>query len=198
MPKPAPRLLVAASLAMIFALSGCVTQPTVVEPAIARPVIVVDRAGAELVAAIELLRTGKYPQAEVHLEEIIKARPDIPEAHFNLGWVRQQLNRHDAAIASFQAGLRLQPGNAPALNLLGFSQRETGRFADAEASYLKAIAADPRFDKPQLNLGILYELYLKQGRLAIRHYQQYRALQTTPDPKVDSWIALLEKQEARQ
>lgn len=193
MQKPGHRLLIVASIL----LGGCVTQPKVMEPVITRPVIVVDRADTELVAAIDMLRTGKYPQAEVHLEEIIKARPDIPEAYFNLGWARQQLNRHEAAIGSYQTGLKLRPDNAPALNQLGFSQRETGRFADAEASYLKAIATDPGFDKPQLNLGILYELYLKQRALAVKYYQQYRALQTTPDPKVDGWIAFLEKQEAK-
>lgn len=197
MPKPAlkPILLAIA----VGALAGCASQPVVVsEPVVARPVIVVERAQTELVAVLEMLRTGKLKQAEIHLEEIIKARPDIAEAHFNLGWTRQQLNLHDKAIVHFQDGLRLRPDDVQALNLLGVSQRESGRFAEAETSYLKAIALAPGFDKPQLNLGILYELYLKQRTQALAHYRQYRSLQKTPDARVDGWIAYLERQEARQ
>jgi Flp pilus assembly protein TadD len=196
MPKPALELILLLAAA---ALAGCAGQPAkLAEPEVVRPVIVVERAQTELMAALEMLRTGKLKQAEIHLEEIIKARPDIAEAHFNLGWTRHQLNQHDKAINHFQDGLRLRPDDVQALNLLGVSQRESGRFAEAEASYLKAIALSPGFDKPLLNLGILYELYLKQRPQALARYQQYLALQKTPDPRVAGWVAYLERQEARQ
>ena len=193
-----PRRVLKFLLIACCSLAGCATQTAKIEPVINRPVVVVESAESELVGVLEMLRTGKLQQAEVHLEEIIKARPDIPEAHFNLGWTRHQLNKHGEAITHFEEGLKLRPNDVHALNLLGVSQRETGRFADAEASYLKAIALAPDFVKAQLNLGILYELYLKKRPTALKHYRNYRALSTAPDPKVDGWITLIERQGINQ
>lgn len=181
--------------------AGCATAPAPTPPAeapVVRPVVVVERAQTELVATLALLRDGKLRQAEANLEEIVKVRPDIAEAQLNLGWVRQRLDRHAEAIPAFEAGLRLRPADARALNLLAISQRESGRFADAEASYLRGLAAAPEADRLHLNLGILYELYLKRPRDALTHYRRYQALQKMPDARVGAWIALLERAEAKQ
>lgn len=193
MPKLAAKLMILAGCW----LTGCASAPRVVEAPMARPLIVVDRAPEELVETLKLLRNGKLSQAEIHLEEIIKARPDIPEAHFNLGWTRHRLGKYAEAIGHFRTGLTLRPNDVEALNLLGVSQREQGQFADAEASYRRAIGLAPNFAKPHLNLGILYELYLKQRPAAIDHYQQYLARLDAPDSRVEGWIQLLKRQEAK-
>jgi tetratricopeptide (TPR) repeat protein len=185
-------------LALLLVVAACATPPKpVVEAPVVRPVVVVERAQSELVATLDLLRDGKLRQAEANLEEILKVRPDIPEAHFNLGWVRQRLDRHADAIRSFEDGLRLRPGELRAINLLGISQREAGRFADAEATYRRGLARAPDTASLHLNLGILYELYLQRPRQALEHYRRYQALQAAPDPKVAGWIALLERREGR-
>lgn len=178
-------------------LAGCATTPqapVVVEPEIVRPVVVVERAQVELVATLDLLKAGNLRQAEVNLEEIIKARGDIAEAHFNLGWVRHGLGKYALAVGHFEDGLRLRPGDAQALNMLALSQREAGRFKDSEATYRRAIALHPASDRLNLNLGILYEIYLAQPALALEQYRAYQAKQKTADPKVAAWIALLERQ----
>jgi tetratricopeptide (TPR) repeat protein len=187
----------------VLLLAGCATAPPPPKekepelPQIVRPVVVVERAQTELVAVHDLLKAGNYRQAEANLEEIIKVRPDIPEAHFNLGWVRQKLDRHADAVKAFEAGLKLRVDDAEATNLLGVSLRETGRFAEAEAVYLRGIALAPSMDRLHLNLGILYELYMKRPAQALESYRRYQALQKVPDAKVAGWIALLEKREAK-
>jgi tetratricopeptide (TPR) repeat protein len=190
------------ALILVLFLGGCASAPPPKEkepelPQIVRPVVVVERAQTELVAVHDLLKAGNYRQAEANLEEIIKVRPDIPEAHFNLGWARQKLDRHADAVKAFEAGLKLRVGDVEATNLLGVSLRETGRFAEAEAVYLRGIALAPNLDKLHLNLGILYELYMKRPAPALESYRRYQALQKTPDAKVAGWIALLEKREAK-
>lgn len=163
-------------------------------PAIVRPVVSAERGADELVRALGLIKEGDLPQAEANLEEIVKVRPDIPEAHFNLGWVKHQLQKYDDAVVHLAAGLQLQPNEVRAYNLLAISQRELGRFAEAEASYRKALALAPDNPRLHLNLGILYDLYLLKPDLALEQYRRYQALQAGPEPKVAGWIAVLERQ----
>jgi tetratricopeptide (TPR) repeat protein len=53
--------------------------------------------------------------------------------------------------------LKTNPGHSGALNLLGVVEAQEGNYSEAEATFRKAIAADPRFTGPYLNLGRLYQ-----------------------------------------
>ena len=53
--------------------------------------------------------------------------------------------------------LKTNPTHPGALNLLGVVEAQEGDYRGAEASFEKAIAADPRFTGPYLNLGRLYQ-----------------------------------------
>lgn len=194
-------LIAAASLL----LGGCATTGSgggvaaaKPEPVIVRPVVKVESAVDEMLAVMDLLKEGNLRQAEANLEEILKVRPDIPEAHLNLGWVKQRLGKHAEALAYLESGLRLRPGDPDGMLMVAYSQREMGRFDLAEASYKKLLAAKPERADAHLNLGVLYELYLFQPALALQHYRTYQGLQATPDTKVAGWIAVLERQEARK
>lgn len=166
-------------------------------PAIPRPVVAPERGGEVLLAAIELLKAGRLAEAEANLETVVQVRPEIAEAHFNLGWVRQRLNKHAEAIPPLEKGLQLKPTELRAYNLIGISQRELGQFAAAETTYRKALAVAPGYDRLHLNLGILYDLYLFQPLQALAHYRRYQALQPTPDARVAGWIAVLERMEKK-
>jgi tetratricopeptide (TPR) repeat protein len=190
----------AISLLAAAIVAGCATSGSVQpesEPVIVRPVVVAEHGGEWLLGAIALIKEGNFRQAEANLEEIVKVRPDIPEAHFNLGWVKQQLRKHAEAITHLRAGLQLRPGDVRAANLIAISQRELGLFSEAEATYIEALTVAPDYDKALLNLGILYELYLRKPQLALERYRRYQALRQTPDTRVAGWIAVLERQEAK-
>lgn len=166
-------------------------------PVVPRPVVAPERGGEVLLAAIELQKAGRLAEAEAALEAVVQARPEIPEAHFNLGWVKQRLNKHAEAISHLERGLQLKPTELRARNLIGISQRELGQFAAAEMTYRNALAVAPGYDRLHLNLGILYDLYLFQPQQALEHYRQYQALQSTPDARVAGWIAVLERMEKK-
>ena len=53
--------------------------------------------------------------------------------------------------------LKTHPAHSGALNLLGVVEAQEGNYGGAEASFEKAIVADPRFSGPYLNLGRLYQ-----------------------------------------
>lgn len=187
------------ALAVLVA-AGCgpatsVVRPDVpVEPVIVRPVVVAEKGSEELLKAVALLKDGQFRQAEANLEEIVKVRPELAEAHLNLGWVKHRLGKHKEAIAHLEQGAQLKPDEPAALRLIALSQRELGEFAAAEATYAKALERFPNDDKLLLNTAILYDIYLFQPLLALDYYRRYQALQATPDPRVAGWIALIERQ----
>jgi tetratricopeptide (TPR) repeat protein len=167
------------------------------EPPVPRPVVPVERAAAELQATVALLKEGNFRQAEANLEEILKARPDLAEAHFNLGYARQQLKKCEEAIPPLQQGLKLKPNEVRAYNLIAICERTLGRFADAERTYQNALLLFPDDADLNFNVGILYELYLFKPELALKHYRKFQSLQPLPDAKVAGWITQLERKEVK-
>lgn len=197
------------SLLLVSALVGCGPSAPVkpdraagpeAAPAVlpvARPVISVERAGDELLAAIALLKAGDFRQAEVNLEEIVKVRPDLVEAYFNLGWARFQLKKCRDAIPVLQEGLKQRPAEIAAVNLTAICQRTLGQFAEAEKTYQQGLLVAPDNDKLHMNIGVLYDLYLFRPDLALGHYRRFQSLQKTPDARVAGWIALLERMDSK-
>ena len=167
------------------------------ETPVARPSISAGRAEEELVSTIVMLKEREFRQAEAHLEEIVKVRPDLVEAHFNLGWTRLNLGKCKESIVALQDGLKLKPLEVSALNLLAICQRMLGKFAEAERIYQQALVAAPDNAKLHLNIGVLYDLYLFRPELALVHYRRYQALQNEPDARVAGWITLIERKEGK-
>lgn len=198
------------SLLLAAALSGCGSsapvkpdadragQAAAVEILPAdRPVVLAERGGEAMVAAIALLKAGEFRQAEINLEEIVKVRPDLVEAHFNLGWARFQLKKCREAIPVLLDGLKLKPADIAAFNLIAICQRTLGQFTEAEKTYLQGLLLAPDNDKLHLNIGVLYDLYLFRPEQALEHYRQYQSLQKSPDTRVAGWIALLERKDGK-
>ena len=167
------------------------------EPPVERPVIQVDRTDDAIALAIGLIKENNYRQAEANFEEIVKVRPDIGEAYFNLGLVKFKLKKYVDAINQLTLGLKIKPQDTGAINLLALCQRSLGKFVDAEASYKRALALDPINETAHFNIGVLYELYLFKPELALEHYREYQKLQKTADAKVAGWVAALERKAAK-
>ncbi len=142
-------------------------------------------------AAVKLIETNQFKEAEPLLEGLVKENPGYSGPLTNLGIVYYKTGRRDLALAAFSRAAVANSRNAIAYNWLGIIYRETGDYARAEQAYLRALQGDSDFADAHLNLGILYDQHLKRPAQALEHYKRYRRL-APGGVQVEAWIAALE------
>jgi tetratricopeptide (TPR) repeat protein len=205
------------SLALCALAGGCATPPPappaaapaeqVTERGAARPSPAAPSAAAkpapapapkiEVAAAVQLaferavaaLAAGRSDEAEQGFLALTKSNPELGGPFANLGLIYRRAGKLEPAAAQLEQAVRASPGQAVYLNQLGIVYREQGRFADARRAYEQAIDIAPEYAAPQLNLGILLDLYLWDSPGALAAYERYLALSPEGDEKVRKWVA---------
>jgi predicted Zn-dependent protease len=130
-----------------------------------------DLAGAQRTAEMVLAR-GAHPGA-LHLLGLVRARqnrleeavqligralallPGQPQMLFNYGKMLAVLGRDPEAVKALEAAALALPDYAEAWNNLAEVQRRMGNLADAEKSFRKVLALQPKHLFAKLSLGIL-------------------------------------------
>ncbi|MFV9615434.1 MAG: tetratricopeptide repeat protein, partial [Gammaproteobacteria bacterium] len=59
---------------------------------------------------------------------------------------------------------------------------------DAKKDYEKAIELKPDYSNAHYNLALLYDIYLQEMALAIKHYETYLSLIKKPDEATQEWV----------
>ncbi len=198
------RLLTAA---LCLAAAGCATPPPSpeVEPAssttaaapTAGPPTAAPAPGVEVSAqtrlaferAVAALAAGRQDEAEQEFTALTKSNPELGGPHANLGLIYRRAGKLEQAATQLELAVQASPQQAVYFNQLGIAYRELGRMADAQRAYEKAIELAPDYPAPWLNLGILLDLYLWDGRGALAAYERYLALAGDGDQKVRKWAA---------
>jgi len=67
------------------------------------------------------MRQGKLDEAVQHLDEALRIKPDLADAHCELGQALAKLGRLDEAVQHLTEALSLRPGYAEADNNLEWS-----------------------------------------------------------------------------
>lgn len=143
--------------------------------------------------AISNMAKQQWVKAEPLLLQAIALAPNYSGLYYNLGRVYQNLNRPEDAATQYQNAIALNKNNIYAYNALAQLKRENGAFEEAETAYLQALAVWPDHAASHKNLGILYDLYVGKLPQALAQYQEFQALQETPDRLVGAWIVDLER-----
>ncbi len=138
--------------------------------------------------ARQALRAGRMEEAQRGFEALTQAHPELGGAHANLGLIHRQAGRLAQAVAALEQAVKASPDQPQYWNQLGIARRMHGQFVPAREAYEKAIALDPGYAAPVLNLGILNDLYLGDGRRALELYGRYLALSPGGDATVDKWV----------
>ena len=118
---------------------------------------------------LALFRSGEVEESILAHEEAIRLDPLDLDAHRNLAIILISSGDHRRAAAISEAGLSAglksglenSPVQAGLLNTHGMALWKLGEKTRAEGELKKAIAADPGFDRPYLNLS---RLLVEQGR----------------------------------
>ena len=114
-------------------------------------------------AAMALYEAGKYPEAALALEKLLRQVPGSFEVQELLGIVYASESQFEKANAHFEAAVHLEPASAPARTNFGTNLVRLGKTELAEQQFRKAIALAPEDYEGNHNLG---ELYARLNRVS--------------------------------
>jgi Tfp pilus assembly protein PilF len=169
------------------------------EPAKKNPPRAPGNAEAQILRAIIFQRAGDRTNAGVWFEKAAKSRPDLVEAHFQLGLLRIESNDAEGARVPLETAVRFAPANAEARLALGeayrlqalstFDGKLGWERAKAEYNWVLAAPKASALVKAlaQYDLGLLYFLVPGVDNLqdvprldkAIDYFRQYQASKGT-------------------
>jgi tetratricopeptide (TPR) repeat protein len=126
-------------------------------------------------------------EAVAHFKEALRLKPDLAEAHTNLGNALQRMGRLKEAVAEYRESVRLKPDVAEAHNNLGNVLPKLGQFKEGEVECREALKIDPDHRDAHYNLGIILQAMRKPEAAA----QFQEALRLQPDsPQVHNSLGI--------
>jgi len=172
----------AAASAPAAAASAVAAPPPKVEP----PVPAAARRAFD--DALRAMRAGRSEDAERGFKALAQSNPDLGGPHANLGVIYRQAGKYDESIAALERATKAGPEQPVYFNQLGISYRHAGQFEKARGAYERAVSLDPNYAAAQLNLGILFDLYLRDSARALEAYERYAQLTGGKDATVAKWV----------
>ncbi len=148
------------------------------------------RALADFNRAVGMMRAGNSSEAELEFKQISVTYPQLSTPYVNLGILFRKGGHLDQSEDALKSAVQRNGSSAIAWTELGATQRMRGEFKDAQASYEKAIAADPNYAAAYRDLGVLSDLYLGDPESALTAFERYKEI-TGEDKPVSTWIAEL-------
>jgi tetratricopeptide (TPR) repeat protein len=138
--------------------------------------------------ALRALRAGRSDDAERGFKALAQSNPELGGPHANLGVIYRQAGKLPESVAALERAVKASPEQPLYFNQLGISYRYQGQFAKARAAYERAMELDPGYAAAPLNLGILFDLYLRDNARALEAYDRYMALAGGKDATVAKWV----------
>ncbi len=126
---------------------------------------------------VALLQHGYLEPAASSFEQVIEAKPDDPEAYYNLGTLYLRQNKLEKARERLGQAVQLRPNHAEAWNNLGMISAQEGHGEEAAHDFQESLRARPTYVTALLNLGGLYR---RNGNLGEAEKYLTQALQLEP------------------
>jgi Flp pilus assembly protein TadD/peroxiredoxin len=127
---------------------------------------------------VALFQRGFLDQAAASFRQVIAAKPNEPEAYYNLGTLYLRKNDLAQAEQFLEQTIKLRPSYPEAWNNLGMIAAQQGRSDDAIRNFRESLAQRPDYATALLNLG---NVYRRQGNFAESEKLLKRALELEPE-----------------
>jgi len=138
---------------------------------------------------VSFFQHGYLEQAEASFKQVIAAKPDNPEAHYNLGTLYLRRNAFENARQYLGQTVKLRPDYPEAWNNLGMVAAHENRADEAIRNFQQALQLRPTYTVALLNLG---NLYRRQGNFGEAEKLLNRAHEIAPDdPEVNYNLGML-------
>ena len=105
---------------------------------------------------VALFQHGYLEQAADSFQQVVSARPNEPEAYYNLGTLSLRQNNFEKARYYLQQTLKLRPDYPEAWNNLGMISAQQGQANQALQDFQQALLLRPRYATALLNTGNVY------------------------------------------
>ena len=111
---------------------------------------------------VAMFQRGYLDQAAASFKQVIAAKPEEPEAYYNLGTLYLRKNALPEARNYLERTVKLRPDYPEAWNNLGMVAGQEGRTEEAIRNFQQSLSLRPGYVTAQLNLG---NLYRRQGSI---------------------------------
>jgi Flp pilus assembly protein TadD/peroxiredoxin len=127
---------------------------------------------------VAMFQHGYLNEAAASFQQVVDAKPNDPEAYYNLGTL--SLQRHDFPQARhyLEQALKFRPNYPEAWNNLGMMAAQQGDAAEAIQNFRQSLLLRPAYATALLNLG---NVYRRQGDFEKAQESLKRALEIQPD-----------------
>ncbi|MGH7125161.1 MAG: tetratricopeptide repeat protein [Stellaceae bacterium] len=112
---------------------------------------------------------GRLREAEQLYRALLARHPNFVEAHNNLGYLLQSLNRNDEALTHYLTALRIKPDFADAMINLGNALQALNRHEEAISRYAAALKIRPNYPEAYLNFGNALQALNRAGEAVARY-----------------------------
>jgi Flp pilus assembly protein TadD/peroxiredoxin len=138
---------------------------------------------------VALFQHGYLEQAAASFEQVIAAKPDDPEAYYNLGTLHLRRNELREARERLEQTLKLRVDYPEAWNNLGMVAAQEGHADEAERNFKQSLRLRPDYVTAMLNLG---NVERRGGALAAAETLFNRAVQLEPEnPEANYSLGML-------
>jgi tetratricopeptide (TPR) repeat protein len=127
---------------------------------------------------VAMFQRGYLEQAAASFQQVIAAKPEEPEAYYNLGTLYLRKNALPDARRYLEQTVKLRPDYPEAWNNLGMIAGQEGQTDEAIRNFQQSLSLRPGYVTALLNLG---NLYRRQGVADEAEKLLNRALDLEPD-----------------
>ena len=127
---------------------------------------------------VALFQRGYFEQAAASFRQVIAAKPNEPEAYYNLGTLYLRKNDLAQARHYLEQSVKLRPAYPEAWNNLGMIAAQQGQAGDAIRNFKESLAHRPDYATALLNLG---NVYRRQGNFTESEKLLKRAVEIEPE-----------------